>query len=205
MLGELSKTHESNGNPACISSGEGDGGGKSYGMYQFSSKYNIPVDFANWMAEQDLEYGKRLLNAGEYYSWFFDEVWKDIANENNEHFAYLQHEYTKIMYYDVAKSILLDKYNYNLENHSEALKNVIWSMAVQYSPYVMNDFVSELKENYSIDDMNTIIDEQLIDIIYDIRKKESWMSGSPDLQEGLIDRFNQEHDDAIEMLRKEGL
>lgn len=49
MLGDLSKRYESNGNPGCISSGLGDAGGKSYGMYQMSSRMGVVDDYIQWL------------------------------------------------------------------------------------------------------------------------------------------------------------
>lgn len=52
MLGDLSKQYESSGDPANVSSGYGDLGGRSYGMYQFASNMGIVDAFVDWAKEQ---------------------------------------------------------------------------------------------------------------------------------------------------------
>ena len=41
MLGDIAKKYESNGNPATVSTGHGDLGGQSYGMFQLASRGGI--------------------------------------------------------------------------------------------------------------------------------------------------------------------
>jgi len=46
-LGYLSSKFEAHGECGTISTGFGDSGGKSYGLYQFASRYDVPMDFVN--------------------------------------------------------------------------------------------------------------------------------------------------------------
>ena len=57
MLGDLSKKYESNGDPGTISSGYGDAGGKSYGMYQFSSTMGVVDNYVKWLRENGYGFG----------------------------------------------------------------------------------------------------------------------------------------------------
>ena len=41
--------YEAGGDPASVSSGSGDLGGRSYGSYQFSSSAGIVDDFVEWL------------------------------------------------------------------------------------------------------------------------------------------------------------
>lgn len=78
MLGELSAQYESNGDPACISDGYGDPGGKSYGTYQFSSNAGSLGQFVSWLNDNYPQYGEQL-NAYPLCSDSFDEAWRNIA------------------------------------------------------------------------------------------------------------------------------
>lgn len=137
-IGQASARYESNGNPATISSGAGDSGGKSYGAYQFSSAYRIPYDFALWLVSsgENAGWGERLKNAyaadGNAFSSNFDSTWKAIASEDSANFLLAQHAYIKVQYYDVAVQKLWNNYGFSADNYGTALKSAIWSRAVQH-------------------------------------------------------------------------
>ncbi len=138
LLGSLSAKYESNGDPSTISGG-GDSGGVSYGAYQFSSRYGIPLDFAKWCISsgKSKDVGQRLVNAyaadGETYGSNFNSTWRAIASEDASGFLLLQHGYTKAKYYDVMVAKLEAKYpGFVVNNYTLALKNVIWSRTVQH-------------------------------------------------------------------------
>ncbi len=137
-LGSISAKYESNGNPATISGGS-DSGGVSYGAYQFSSKAGVPLTFANWCiySGEGIVTGTRLVAAyrldEQSYSTHFNTEWTNIASEDSQGFLVLQHKYVKAQFYDVMVSKLSARYSdFNIENYSMALKNVIWSRAVQH-------------------------------------------------------------------------
>lgn len=140
LLGTLSASYEA-GSPGTISSGSGDNGGKSYGAYQFASAYDIPKAFFNWcLASDDAYYqsiGQRLSDAytadGKKYSTNFDAEWKALAKENADGFEQCQRNYVQLKYYDPAvKKIEAAYEGFDMDNYSIALRNVIWSRAVQH-------------------------------------------------------------------------
>lgn len=139
MLGTLSASYEA-GSPGTISSGVGDSGGKSYGSYQFASAYDIPKAFFNWCLKSDDTYyqsiGQRLSDAysadGKKYKTNFDAEWKALAKENADGFEQAQRNYVQLKYYDPAvKQIEAEYAGFDMDNYSIALRNVIWSRAVQ--------------------------------------------------------------------------
>ncbi|WP_131017406.1 hypothetical protein [Paenibacillus thalictri] len=136
QLGILSKKYESNGKPGTVSNGNGDLGGASYGAYQFASTFNVPLSFTKWLKDKDDDYYARLLSAyekdGNKYGEKFNSTWKEIANENSNVFLQLQHDYTKEQYYDKTISKLKNDIGFDVDQHSFALKNVIWSRSVQH-------------------------------------------------------------------------
>ncbi len=151
-LGSLSAKYESNGNPATISSGK-DTGGVSYGAYQFSSRYGVPLEFVKWCLTKDdsKEVGERLKAAYELdentYGENFDSEWKAIAQESPEGFLFLQHSFTKARFYDVVVARLESEIEgFEVDNYTIALKNVIWSRAVQngVNSRVINEAFNDL-------------------------------------------------------------
>lgn len=136
MLGVLSAKYESNGDPAVISSGQGDAGGVSYGAYQFSSVYDIPKAFFRWLIETqyDTVIGWRLSNAYDVdhgYGDTFNREWKAVAAEKGDYFLKLQRAYVRTKYYNPAASALRSM-GFEVNNYTIALKNVVWSRALQH-------------------------------------------------------------------------
>lgn len=168
QLGSLSAKYESNGNPATISAGN-DTGGVSYGAYQFSSRYGVPLTFANWCISsgEGVQTGERLKAAYELdentYGEKFNAEWKLIAQESPEGFLRLQHSYTKARYYDVLVEKLEKSVpGFDVDNYTIALKNVIWSRAVQNG--VNSDVITKAFEN--LGGFNNQPEDVLIKAIY---------------------------------------
>ena len=195
MLGDLSKKYESNGNPAAISTGVDDLGGKSYGMYQLSSNVGALVAFIRWSMVKGYAFAYRLCN--KYRQDGFDDEWKKCAVEYEHTFSYAQHQYIKEKYYDVAKE-LLKASMYDLDNHSDVMQDVVWSRAVQYGPYqIVEMFMEACKilghPNLSYVDSRAF-DYNMIEVIYlEVCKSEGWTNG-------LYARFEAECADALARL-----
>ncbi len=152
LLGTVSAKYESNGDPASISSGAGDSGGASYGAYQFSSYYGVPLNFAKWLVSSgiDASIGNRLINAyyadENKYSSNFNATWKAIAQENRDYFLKLQHNYIKYAYYDDAVNRLVQNLKFDINAYSIALKNALWSRAVQHGAYMASVLFSRVND-----------------------------------------------------------
>lgn len=139
LLGSLSKKYESNGNPAAISSGNGDAGGASFGAYQFASNAGVPLTFANWCISSgnSADIGERLVSAykndSNAYGDNFKAEWRAIAAEDAEFFLSLQHAYVKEKYYDaIVARVEKNVANFDIDMYGIALKNVFWSRSVQH-------------------------------------------------------------------------
>ena len=144
MLGQLSAQYESNGNPGAIAETAGDPGGKSYGMYMFSSSAGSPRAFFEWCQGSSNAYyrgiGNTLSEAYYYgspgYGARFDAAWRRLAEENADGFGRAQRDFVRSEYYDVCIDALKDKVPaFDISNYSIALRNVIWSRAVQHGAY----------------------------------------------------------------------
>ncbi|MEE1194934.1 MAG: hypothetical protein U0K79_09080 [Phascolarctobacterium sp.] len=208
MLGDLSKKYESNGNPGTISSGYGDAGGKSYGMYQFSSTMGVVDHYVKWLRENGYWFGDELAKYT-VGSSYFDDAWVFLANSDNRgDFERSQHDYAKVIYYDRACSILANA-GYHIEKHSKAMKDVVWSRAIQYGPYQINQMFDEaccgVLGYFNLSYVDDIaFDKSMIEAIYlEVCSTPDWTNGSPSLREGLYNRFASECDDAIKMLHEE--
>lgn len=208
MLGDLSKKYESNGEPGTISSGYGDAGGKSYGMYQFSSTMGVVDKYVKWLQENGYWFGDELAKYT-VGSSYFDDAWRFLANSDNRgDFERSQHDYAKVIYYDRACSILADA-GYHIEKHSKAMKDVVWSRAIQYGPYQINQMFDEaccgVLGYFNLSYVDDIaFDKSMIEAIYlEVCSTPGWTNGSPALREGLYARFRNECEDALNMLNEE--
>lgn len=205
MLGDLSKRYESNGNPGCISSGLGDAGGKSYGMYQMSSRMGVVDDYIQWLHNNGYWFGANLAEHP-VGSIAFDGMWHWLAySANRNDFAESQHNYIRDTYYKPAVAALRDAM-YDVEGkHNSVMRDVVWSRAVQYgSGNIVEMFVEACNKlgypNLSYVD-DKAYDKAMIKTVYlDVCSTREWTNGSPALREGLYSRFNSECLDALAQL-----
>ena len=226
----LARKYEAGGDPACVSSGAGDLGGVSYGIYQLASNTGAVDAFREWACEYPddsiANYG-RLLCEFEINSPKFKKLWKEIGINDPDGFAKLQNDYAVSVYYNPAAAALLAE-GYNVETKSEAMRAVLVSRAVQYSAGNMVELYTEAvhtmfnaaRKDYSgwpnltyVDD--TRFDYDLIAAIYDfligeadhatwngriMHSLKDWVNGSPDVVAGLRNRFVHEKADALEAM-----
>lgn len=199
-LGELSAKYESNGEPGTISTGIGDIGGKSYGAWQLASNMGSVDKFLNFLKTNNAYYYNELSAAkqadGNTFGTNFDNTWRNIAKNDRNGFLELQRQYIKITYYDVSAASLLKNYNFNIEEHSWALKNVLWSTSVQHGA---NGAVNIFK-TVGLDRS----ERDLIIAIYDERSKvdKYFYSSSKEVQAAVKKRFENEKNDALKMLQQ---
>lgn len=205
MLGDLSKRYESNGDAGCISTGYGDAGGKSYGMYQLASNAGSVDSYVRWLRANDWWFGD-LLAEHEVGSEQFDNTWKDLANSaNREDFARSQHEYIRYAYYEPAIEAL-KRAMYDVEaNHHEVMQDVVWSRAVQYGVGNIVEMFEDAVKAIGYPNLSYVdaafYDEAMIKAIYlDVCSTPEWTNGSPALRAGLYSRFRNECKDAITRL-----
>lgn len=202
-LGDLSASYESNGDPGCISSGEGDAGGKSYGMYQLSSTSGSVTNYVNWCIQKDYWWGNALASSP-VGSDEFDDKWKFLAESNYDDFLDSQYEFIKSKYYDVACSLLKNAM-FDPDKHSDVMQDVIWSRAVQYGPgYIVEMFTDAVHyigyANLSYVDDEKFDKDMIVAIYKNVCSTEEWTSGSPALRQSLYERFDSECQKAIAML-----
>ena len=232
MFDSLVRKYEAGGDPGCVSTGSGDLGGVSYGIYQFSSTKGSAYEFAEWASHNENQtyamYGAELAQYSAY-SQEFQDVWKRIGDEDPDGFAELQGLFAKERYYDPAAK-LLKSAGYDIETKSNAMKSVLFSRAIQYGAGNMVELYTEAvhcmynnktKDYTGWPNLSYVDDKQfdydMIAAIYDFLVQEcdeadfngtcmhspkDWCNGSSRVIDGLRNRFVHEKEDALELLQE---
>lgn len=204
MLGDLSKKYESNGDPACISTGYGDAGGKSYGMYQLASGCGSVHNYLGWAKRAGYWFADKLMEHT-VGSAAFDSMWRFLGTSaNRDDFERSQHEYIKYSYYEPAVSELAVA-GYNINGHTNVMRDVVWSRAVQYGPAQIVDMFTEAGQYLGYPNLSYVdaasFDAAMIEAVYlHVCSTPEWTNGSPDLRAGLYARFKNECAEALERL-----
>lgn len=150
---ETGKTNTDEKAAGMISTVVGDPGGKSFGAYMFTIKSGTVMNFINWCRNTSInsydsvEYaiGEALYDAytsgGVGFGPLFDATWTQLAEPApygyGSAFFSAQEAFVKSDIYDVAIDKITDTKageNFDINNYSVALKNVIWSRAVHHGP-----------------------------------------------------------------------
>ena len=218
----LARKYESNGDPACVADNAGDLGGVSYGLYQFASKVGAVDAFVKWLCNYPdaalANYGK-VLAAHKVNSDAFIQQWKELGTIDPGNFGRLQDEYIKAQYYDVAAKKLIAKY-FNVNKHTDALKAVVLSRAVQNGASGCAKLFEIACERLGQPNLSYLddswFDGDLISAIYDYlivecdlskpdgsgiwRSPDDFCHGSKSIIAALRNRFVRERADALAML-----
>ena len=217
----LARKYESSGDPACVSPGNGDLGGVSYGLYQLSSAQGSVKEFLAWLCDYPVDelanYG-RVLSELEINSEEFKRQWQEIGTIDPGNFGMLQDAYIKERYYGRA-SDLLCKENYCADKHTTAMRAVILSRTVQNGPSGCVELMQTACEKLGNPNLSFVddayFDHDLIAVIYDFliaecdsvrlhggvwRSANGFCNGSAGVIGGLRSRFVREKAEALTML-----
>ncbi len=125
-LGALSEQEESGGRgPGTISSGVGDPGGVSYGIYQFSSTRGVAQAFVNRYYPKEFAGLTPATKA-------FNDKWLSIAQSQPVAFRNAQHAYVKADSFDPTVASLRNGIGLTVGWRSNTLLDVVWSTAVHH-------------------------------------------------------------------------
>lgn len=204
-LGILSAKYETGGRgPGTVSSGVGDPGGVSYGSYQMATKTGTAKRFVTQSSFPWLQDFQNLTPGTSDFS----ACWKRIAANQKDEFQKCQHEYIKKTHYDLLVAKILNEDSVDINSRSNALQNVVWSTAVQHGPGT--PIVHRACAKLSCKQTDPEYDEQLIRAIYAERGRRKpdgnlayFGKSSPSVQTGVANRFKNELQDALKMLRNE--
>lgn len=198
MLGQLSAKYESNGDPGAIGRNAGDAGGASYGAYQFATNAGVSEAFMGWLAERGYWGAEALKQAGEPGTEEFDAAWRRVAEADTAGFMAMQHDFVQHVYYEPARVALLE-IGLDIDARSEALRQVIWSAAVQYGPGYAGELFGAAAA-LAEEQPDGADDATLIANVYAVRASDAWTAGSPGLRPALRARFAAECREALGML-----
>ena len=196
-LGKLSAKFESaKDGPGAI--GYDSTGGTSYGTYQIASKTGTMSQFLAFLDKSNPGWANQLRNAGDPNTGSkkgpFPDVWKKIASEDPKGFDKLQHDFIQKTHYDPAAKQLM-KLGFNINEQSDAMKDVLWSTSVQHGAAgavgIFSKAIKELGVSAS--------PEKLINKIYEERGTK-FRSSTEGVQKSVLNRFSEESKMAVASL-----
>jgi hypothetical protein len=201
-VGALSAQFES-GNSGVSAIGYDRVGGTSYGTYQIAAKPGTMDEFISYLDKHAPAWADRLKAAGPADTGSTEggmpAAWKAIAAENPEAFGALQRDFIGERTYGPARSMILEQTGLDFDNAPPALREVLWSTAVQHGPTgaarifgkVIDQFVSASSEGK--------FNAKLIEGVYDTRK-DQFGSSSSRVRQSVVSRLNEEKQLALNML-----
>lgn len=202
----LSRAQESGrAGPGAVAHTPGDRGGPSYGSYQLATNFGAPQRF---LATYGGKWADRF-KGQEPGSRAFDQTWQAIAQEDPEGFERAQRAFISHDYFNVQADMIRRHTGLDLSDRSRALKNAVFSTAVQHGPNsaLISSVVLALEK---ANPGRKLTDQQIIDAIYaergrtDAKGRLVHFSSSPkDLWAGLKARFPRERMQAQAMLSAE--
>ena len=210
-LGSLSAHYES-GSRGAAAIGYDSTGGWSYGKYQIATLTGTMDDFLDYVRTNAASIYQVLDKAGGSDAAtkgtpVFKKAWTDLAADAS--FATVQHDFIKTTHYDLLAAKIKTDTGLDVAAHSAALRDVVWSVAVQHGPG--SSVISAALEHKNL---TTMTDEQIINAIYDRRESmitnkagvqvpRYFPNSSEAVQKSVEARFKAERHCALQMLKEE--
>ena len=202
MLGMLAAKYASNTDPGAISVGMGNSSGTLYGAYQFAACAGVPLEFILWLGRNEYPYADSLMEAVPGTA-LFNRRWCQVAAVDPVGFLAMQEHYAKQVFYEPA-IFFLEANAYHANLHEEALRQVIFSAAVQYGSFYVPElfFTACVRLGYaSLACVDTPeADRAMIEAVYTERSLEAWMGDHQTERKRLRKRFAAECREAVDML-----
>lgn len=130
VTGWVSEKFESGGRGvSTVSTGNGDNGGVSYGKHQLSTNAGTMAAFLK------SEFGKPFTEFNGYTpgTTAFNAVYKSVASKRADEFAAAQAAFIRKTHYE-PQAATLEKAGWNLGKRHQAVREMVYSTAVQYGP-----------------------------------------------------------------------
>ncbi len=198
--GQLAAKFESANSPGAI--GYDRRGGTCYGIYQLSSRMGTMGEFLEFLDVKAPDISERLRQAGPAdsrgRSGPMPREWKSINKEQPERFTNLQHEFIYENFYVPAARGVEARTGLKMENAPPALREVLWSTAVQHGVHGAMNIFQRAAE--SIDLKNSApTNREIIQAVYS--ERQTRFKGSTDaVRVAVQNRFSQEMKMALAML-----
>ncbi|MBQ7738170.1 MAG: hypothetical protein IJT59_00755 [Desulfovibrionaceae bacterium] len=203
-IGVLSAQFES-GKDGIAAVGYDGTGGTSYGKFQIASKVGTMTDFLKFLDNNAPDLAKRLRSAGPANTGSrhgaMPDMWRTIASEDPERFEELQETFAAESHYKPALNSIVQKTGLKEETLSDAMREVIWSTAIQHGPAGASKiFVRADGMSGSSDDPG--YERKMINNVYQIRATQ-FGSSTEAVRAAVQNRFKKEKLLALDMLGKE--
>jgi hypothetical protein len=199
--GRLSAQYESNNEIDYI--GYDSRGGTSYGQYQIAAKTGTMDYFIKFLEDKAPDLATKLKAAGPAdtggRTGRMPTVWKQIAEADPRRFEALQHEFIRSNNYSpAAKSIVLTT-GVDVSKRSYALREVLWSTAVQHGPGGAERIFTQAIEKAEAMPAGQDFDKSVIEEVYRIRGQKFFRHNKR-VREAVQSRFREEKTTAIALL-----
>jgi hypothetical protein len=190
LLGEISARYESQ-DPGTISTGRGDHGGMSYGVYQLS-KHTIE-EYLRWSVY------KNRFNDVRPCTEEFNERWRELAKNEPDGFSKDQHDFVRATHYDV-QAARLKADGLDLSGRGIAVQEALWSTSVQTGGLVKKIFKEGLAEKFGQNyKLSELTDKEIVEAVQDFKlaHTQDLFRSSPSLWDGLRNRALNEKEDLL--------
>jgi len=198
-MGVLSAAYESRG--AIDAIGYDGRGGTSYGLYQIASGVGTMRRFLDYLKDKAPDIASQLASAGPANTGgrhgAMASEWKSIAAANPNRFEALQQDFIRETHYQPALRSITLSTGEDLSKRSQAVREVLWSTAVQHGPNGAADiFTQSLDKLQAKGQANS--DKALIEEVYAQRMAQ--FAGHGRLRVAVSTRLADEKDSALSML-----
>lgn len=194
-VGMISAKYEAGGyNGGIVSSGQGDYGGVSYGIPQFSSKAGSADTFVSWLKQNHPDIGNYF---GNYKAGTaeFTNAWKKAYADYGDKFSDIQVSYA---YNNIALPLAkLAKEKFGIDyTRSPALQELVYTTALQFGSgslglSALGNVTSDMSD---ADIINASFDKKIANY------KSYFKSSSTSVQEAVRKRFANERNDILGLL-----
>ena len=207
-IGYISKVEEVSelGNGGYISTGAGDYGGVSYGIYQFSTTTGSARDFINWTKKNDQEVYKYFKAEGNPRpsTAAFNRAWKKAYKELGTKFEKSQYNFASEYLIKPAYNRVKKRFGLNLKK-SRAREEYLISTAVQFGPGGICNLFKEV-ENRGIKLDDNMDDSELLSIMCNHKRDTvayHFRSSSAAVKAAARQRFIREKKELLKIAKEE--
>lgn len=200
-IGKLSAKFESGG-AGSAAIGYDRTGGTSYGKYQIASRVGSMKSFLNFLDGEAPDLAKRLRSSGPANTGSrqgaMPREWRAIAAEQPERFERLQESFIMETHYKPALSAIEKSTGVDASSLSTAMREVIWSTAVQHGPAGAARIFARA-DDMSGKSNDAGYERRLINNVYTVRAGQ-FGSSTHQVRNAVRNRFREEKQIALNML-----
>lgn len=195
-IGSVSGWFESRARPGIVSSGVGDYGGASYGIWQMSSKEGVVQEYLKTSKYRN-EFAGLAVNSPE-----FKAKWQQLGMVDPDGFQKDQEAFIKRTHYDPCVRTLKSEIGLDINARSDAVKAAVFSASVHYGASGGARMIISALKNKGLDPV-TATDEEIINAVYDyklVTVDSKFRSSSYNVREGIKKRAVSEKNLVLSLL-----